>query len=135
MGKAWYRSFLQDTLIHRVSNCDTVPLHVTDIEILSSYNSNNTSQIKPLPFPVLFNNERATAYQLTNQNIRQKIINSRRPLIAQLATGEGVYFHDTKTNKTEEIKAGQYLYIEPKTSFYFEAGKTAEVLLILLEIK
>jgi len=36
-GHSWYRSFFQDTLIHRVGNCDTVPFHVTDIELLSSF--------------------------------------------------------------------------------------------------
>src|SRR5215208_248029 len=45
-GKSWFRSFYQDTLIHRVANLSTTPLHVTDIEILSSYH-NNLSEIKP----------------------------------------------------------------------------------------
>ena len=45
-GNASYTSFVNDTLIHRVSNCDTVPFHVTDIEILSSYKP--TTSLKPL---------------------------------------------------------------------------------------
>ena len=30
-GNASYRSFANDIVVHRVSNCDTVPFHVTDI--------------------------------------------------------------------------------------------------------
>lgn len=37
IGNASYRSFENDTLVHRVSNCDTVPFHVTDVELLSAY--------------------------------------------------------------------------------------------------
>ena len=41
-GKTWYRSFVNDTLIHRVSNVDSLPFHVTDIEILSAYNQQHS---------------------------------------------------------------------------------------------
>ena len=64
-GNASYTSFVNDTLIHRVSNCDTVPFHVTDIEILSAYKP--TASLAPLPFTVLFNNEKAIAYRLSGQ--------------------------------------------------------------------
>lgn len=49
-GKAWYRSFSPDILMHRVANIDSVPFHVNDIEILSSYDPINSSQKKSLPF-------------------------------------------------------------------------------------
>src|SRR5215218_212725 len=29
-GKTWYRSFINDTLVHRVSNIDTAAFHVND---------------------------------------------------------------------------------------------------------
>ena len=134
-GKAWYNPFSPDILIHRVTNCDTVPFHVTDIEILSSYDTTHIYQNKPLPFTVLFENELSFAYKITNQNINQKITKSHGPLIAELATGTGILFHDLKTNKSKEIQAGQYLYIDPESSFYFSTSNTAEINMVLFEIK
>src|SRR5215203_1330857 len=120
IGKAWYRSFLQDTLVHRVSNSDTGPLHVTDVEILSSFHS-NPSDIKPLPFPLLFENEKSFAYQLKRPEFKNQIISGCGPLLAQLATGERVTFHDILEDKSKEIKTGSYLYIAPGATFYFTA--------------
>ena len=50
-GKAWYRSFTPDTLIHRVTNVDSVPLHVNDIELLSYYDT--LTYRRKLYFPLL----------------------------------------------------------------------------------
>ena len=133
IGKAWYRSFLQDTLVHRVTNLDGTTLHVTDVEILSSYNS-HSSDIKPLPFPLLFENEMSFAYQLKRPEFKNQIISGCGPLLAQLATGESVNFHDVLENRTKEIKTGKYLYIPPGATFYFTA-QGRNVSLILFEIK
>ncbi len=133
IGKAWYRSFSQDTLVHRVTNLGPSELHVTDIEILSTYH-NNLPDIKPLPFPLLFENEKSFAYQLKRTEFKKQIISGCGPLLAQLATGDYVTFHDVLENKTKEIKTGKYLYIAPGATFYFTAqGKN--VSLVLFEIK
>src|SRR6185295_5301775 len=70
-GKIWYRSFINDTLVHRVANIDTVPFHVNDIEILSSFDT--SSHKSPLSFPVLIENEYAFAYQLTGASLNKVI--------------------------------------------------------------
>ena len=87
-GKTWYRSFVNDTLVHRVSNVDILPFHVTDLEILSEYKP--TKHLKPLPFKILYENEKALAYQLTAPAFNKNIINGRGPLIAELVTGNEV---------------------------------------------
>jgi len=132
-GKAWYRSFSPDILVHRVCNEDIVPFHVNDIEILSSYN--NSIQNRLLPFIVLFENEKAVAYQLTNQSFNKQIINGRGPMIAELAAGEAVIYHDTIGKKSAKIKTGKYLYIERGASFYFTATGTGAISKVLFEIK
>ncbi len=134
-GKAWYRSFSPDTLVHRVCNLDTLPFHVNDIEILSSYRDNHSSPVKPLPFTILFENERAFAYQLRRPVFSRQIIQGRGPMIAELVSGEGLFFHDTITNQSTEIKAGKYLYIGPGASFYFNATGTGEINMVLFELK
>ncbi len=134
-GTAWYRSFSPDILVHRVCNLDTVPFHVNDIEILSSYDSNNLSHNTPLPFTVLFENEKAFAYQLTRQSFKKQTIHGRGPMIAELVSGEGLFFHDVKTNQAKEIKAGKYMYIEPGVSFYFTARGTGEINMVVFELK
>ena len=133
VGESWFQSFLTDTLIHRVTNCDTVPFHVTDLEVLAPYN--NSRQIKPLPFEVLFENEKVFAYILSNSSIDQKIISKRGPIIAQLVEGDQIYVHDVKTREIKVIKMGDYLYIKPASSFYLTVPVDRKIKLVLLEIK
>ena len=83
-----------------------------EVEILSSYHSTRPD-IKPLPFPLLFENEKSFAYQLKRPEFRNEIISGCGPLLAQLATGESVTFNDVLENKKKEIKTGKYLYIAP----------------------
>jgi quercetin dioxygenase-like cupin family protein len=132
-GSAAYRSFLNDTLVHRVSNCDTVPFHVIDIEILSSYNSKR--HFTPLPFTQLFENEKAAAYQLTDSSFTKHLISGRGPMVAELVEGNEVIFHNTRNKKSTSIKRGKYLYIKPGSSFYFSAKENEKIDLVLFEIK
>ena len=143
-GKTWYRSFSPDILIHRVANIDSVPLHVNDIEILPSYpsrpngssgSSKDNTQTKPLNFPVVYNNENAIAYKLTGENFNTKKIKGRGPLVAELITGEEVFFHDDKTNHSKELQIGRFQYIEPGTSFSFFTKRKSKMSMILIEIK
>ena len=132
-GNASYRSFINDTLVHRVSNCDTVPFHVTDIELLAAYKTNNP--IKPLALPVLFDNEKAIAYRITASSLNNTFITGRGPMVAELVAGDHVICHDTITKKSSKIKTGKYLYIEPGSSFYFSSNGNKEINLVLFEIK
>ncbi len=134
-GKAWYRSFTPDILIHRVCNLDTAPFHVNDIEMLDAYNTTGVSRNKRLPFPILFENEKAFAYQLTTKNFNRKIIKDRGPMVVELVTGDDIFFNDVLKNNITAIKAGNYFYIEPGTSFYFTATGTTEINMVLFEIK
>ena len=132
-GKAWYRSFTPDSLIHRVTNVDTVPLHVNDIEILSYFDT--LSYRRKLYFPVLFENERVTAYSLTRKYYATGIVRDRGPIIAELVSGDLVYYTNSQNNQKREIKAGEYLYIDPGSSFYFSFKGNLPVNLVLFEIK
>ena len=132
-GNASYRSFVNDTLVHRVSNCDTVPFHVTDIEILSSYKP--ATALTPLPFTVLFENEKAIAYRLTGTSFNNQLINGRGPMVAELVAGDVVTCYDTKSKRSTTIKTGKYLYLEPGSSFYFSAKGNEKNNLVLFEIK
>ena len=132
-GNASYNSFVNDTLVHRVSNCDTVPFHVTDIELLEVYKPNNP--IKPLALPVLFDNEKAIAYRITASSLNNTSITGRGPMVAELVAGDQVIYHDTINKKSTKIKTGKYLYIEPGASFYFSATENKQINLVLFEIK
>jgi hypothetical protein len=132
-GNASYRSFINDTLVHRVSNCDTVPFHVTDIEILSSYKP--TAQLKALPFTVLFENEKVVAYRFSRSSFNNQVISGRGPMLAELAAGNEVVYYETKNKKSTKIKTGKYLYIKPGSSFYFSTKGDKEINMVLIEIK
>ena len=133
MGKASYSSFTNDTLVHRVGNFDTSLFHVNDIELLSSYKAN--IPIQPLPFTVLFDNEKVIAYKLTQSSLDKKIISNRRPMIAELVEGHEVIYYDLLKKKTTSILTGKYLYIKPKTSFYFSTKENENINIVLFEIK
>jgi hypothetical protein len=132
-GSAFYRDFSKDTVIHKVSNWDTVLFHVTDIELLSVYEPD--SGRKPLPFNVLFDSDRAFAYRLTDSSINKRTISNRGPMIAGLVAGDDIILHDTKNHKSIAIKAGKETYIAPGTSFYLTTTGKKEVNLVLFEIK
>ena len=132
-GNASYTSFVNDTLVHRVSNCDTVPFHVTDIEILSAYKP--AAPLKPLPFTVLFDNEKAIAYRLSGTTFNSQLITGRGPMVAELVAGDEVVCYNTQHKKSTSIKPGKYLYLEPGSSFYFSAKENVKNNLVLFEIK
>lgn len=132
-GTASYRSFINDTLVHRVSNQDTALFHVTDIELLSPYKPG--TPISPLPFTVLFENEKAIAYRLSNASLTGQFISGRGPMVAELVAGDDITCHDMVTKTTTIIKPGKYLYIEPGSSFYFSATGNKEINMLLFEIK
>ena len=132
-GSAFYRDFAKDTMIHKVSNWDTVPYHVTDIELLSAYEPN--SGRKPLPFPVLFDNDKAIAYRLTDSSINIQTIGNRGPMVAGLVAGDDIILHNTKNHRSINIKAGKETYIAPGTSFFLTTTSKKEINLVLFEVK
>ena len=134
-GKTWYRSFKHDTLVHRVCDPDSSPLHLNDIEILSSYRSNKLRPLKSLPLPLLYENERAFAYQLNNSSLNGEVIKDRGPMVAELVSGDGVNFISVDTKQTTPIIAGKYLYIEPGKQFHFSKTGAGEINMVLFEIK
>ena len=133
MGQASYRSFINDTIVHRVCNLDTSLFHVNDIELLSAYKPD--IPLKPLPFTVLFNNEKAIAYKLTQSSLNKKIISNRRPMIAELVEGKKVIYYEVLKKKQTSILTGKYLYIKPNSSFYFSAKENENINMVLFEIK
>jgi hypothetical protein len=132
-GNASYRSFVNNTLVHRVSNCDTVPFHVTDVELLSPYKP--TIKLQPLPFTLLFENEKVIAYRLTAGAFNNQIIKGRGPMIAQMVTDSEVTLHNKKGKELSQLKAGKYVYIKPVSTFYFSATADAAINMVLFEIK
>jgi len=116
-----------------VGNCDTVPFHVTDVEILSSFDLN--SKKAPLPFTMLLDNEKIFVYRLTQNNFTTDIISNRGPMIAGLVTGDKIYYFNTATKQEKEIKACGYLYIEPGAVFSFSFKGKENPNMVLFEIK
>lgn len=132
-GNASYRSFINDTLVHRVSNCDTVPFHVIDAELLSPYKP--AKNLQALPFTVLCENEKVIVCRLTAGAFNNQIINGRGPMIAQLVADSEVKIHNKKGKELSQLNAGKYLYIKPGTAFYFSATGDEEINMVLFEIK
>lgn len=133
-GFSWYRSFTPEVLIHRVANIDSVPLHVTDIEILSRYNNSTPLDKSGLSISILYENEKAFVYQLKNLKGISPTIHDRGPMIAEIVKGDSVYFKDARNRINIPIPAGGFLYIEPGIPFNFiNMGREME--LVLFELK
>lgn len=132
-GSSWYRSFFKDTQIHRVGIIDTVPLHVTDVELLSSFNPGSPKAA--LQFPLLYDNEKVFAYRLIKNEFITDTITHRGPMLAELVNGDMVYYTDAANGEQKEIKAGGYLYIEPGATFYLSFKGREKVNMVLFEIK
>lgn len=132
-GKSWYRSFSPDSVIHRVCNIGTVPFHVIDIEILSSYDTSAAK--KPLPFLLLDDNEKTYTYKFGKNSFTTAVVGNRGPMIAELVAGDKVYYINALTKRETSLKTGGYLYIEPGASFYFSFRGKENLDMILIEIK
>jgi|SRR5687767_7942878 len=133
-GKVSYRSFSPDILIHRVTNRDSILFHVTDMELLSAFNPDLKVPLPPLPFPVIFDNEKFVAYRLTLQDM-QNTTTSRGPLVAQLVSGHDVVYNNLKTKEYMTISPGQFVYIDPGTLFNFSSEVIGEIDLVVFEVK
>lgn len=133
-GKSWYRSFSPDILVHRVTNLDSGAFHVNDIEILSSYKGSSLSR-NSLPFTLLFENEKAFAWEIISPDFSRQTIRGRGPMVAIVVSGEGITFHDVNKNQSADIKPGKFLYIESGTAFYFDKEGTGEISMVIFEIK
>lgn len=133
-GYSWYRAFETDSIIHRVANCDTVPLHVTDVELLSAYHPEGIPVLDPLPHTLLYENKRAFAYQLTDADFNN-LIHARGHMIAQFVYGQEVRLNDLETKKRLRLTTGEYVIIEPGTSFYFTSAIDGDTGIVLYEIK
>jgi hypothetical protein len=135
LGNVWYRSFSPDMLVHRVCNMDSVVFHVNDIEILSFFDSAGSLRNQPLAYPVVFNNERAAAYQVKSELPDTSVISKRGPIIIEPVSGEGIVFHNTTLKQAVQLKPGKYLYVEPGTSFYLTHTGAGNINLVIFEIK
>jgi quercetin dioxygenase-like cupin family protein len=132
-GKLLYKPFGKDSIIHRVTNCDTKPYHVTDMELLSAYESRFPFHV--LPFPIILDNDRVIGYRLDQSSFSEHINSTHGPMLAQLVKGHEVTYTDIVTKKSITIKEGKYLYIPPGNTFQFSTIEDEAINLVLIEIK
>lgn len=130
-GYAWYNSFTNGPLIHRVANTDAVPFHVMDIEILSNSNKQN---VTPLSFDTIFTNEKAYAYHVELSNTKEKKqIENRGAIALIVVSGAGVTVH--QNNKRQNVSQGEFAFIEPKTKWWFENNGDDKTNIVLFELR
>jgi hypothetical protein len=134
-GKSWYRSFMNDELIHRVSNQDSLPFHATDIELLQPFETADKNQRKKLPLPLLYENEKATAYSILKQQDHIEIPADHRPMIAEFVAGEKAIFTNKKNGLVSEMTEGQFFYLEPGEAYTLSVEGKGGINLVIFEIK
>jgi hypothetical protein len=131
-GNTSYKDF-KNSIVHRVINADSLDFHVMVLELLAPFDTNYRH--RPLPYSIVFENEKLVAYQVNNQSLGQEINRSRRPLFAQLVSGEKILYHDQVMTDSKEFMEGKFLYIEQGSSFYFSSSSSMPVKMIVYEIK
>jgi hypothetical protein len=132
-GRLIYLAYDRDSLVHRVTNNDTRPFHVSLLEFLTPYGTRFS--FHQLSFPVLLDNDRAIAYRLDASSMGEDINSSHGPILAELIGGSEVTYFDVVTRKSILIRNGKYLYIPPANTFHFTAPADTDIDLVLLEIK
>jgi hypothetical protein len=130
-GEVYFEEFTKER-VHRVSNVDKDSFHVTDIEILSAYKPREGR--KPLPYTLLFYNDKAFAYRITEIN-KQQNVSSRGPIFMGHVQGENVMVNVDGQKGKVEISPGKFLYLKPGESFHFSTKKKGAVNLVLFELK
>lgn len=132
-GKAWFRSFSPDSLVHRVCNKDSLPLLVNDIEILSRYDGAPSDV--PMPFSILFENEQAIGYRVSREDLTGQEFRERGPIVAILISGAEVQVHDVPSDEHRILKPGGFTYINPGTFFDIKVMGTGPIDLVLFEVR
>ena len=132
-GKLSFKPFGKDSIIHRVTNCDSKSYHVTDMELLSTYESR--FPFHELPFPIILDNDRVIGYRLDQSSFSEHINSTHGPMLAELVKGHEVTYTDIVTKKSITIKEGKYLYIPPGNTFQFSTVEDETINLVLIEIK
>jgi hypothetical protein len=94
-----------------------------------------TPQRKPLPYPVLFDNNRGTAFRITELPPRTPAFKKRGPIIVELVKGSSVFYHQQGSAKEISLKQGKYFYIPPGQRFYFTSTSNSDLNMVLFEIK
>jgi hypothetical protein len=132
-GNLYFKPFGKDSVIHRVTNCDAKPFHVTDLELLSPYVSK--FPLHQLPFPIILDNEKVIAYRLNASLLSEQVNSTHGPMLAELVKGHEVLYTDIVTKKSIPMKEGKYLYIPPGNTFQFSVIEDENINLVLIEIK
>jgi len=130
-GEVYFEAFTRER-VHRVSNVDRDSFHVTDIEILSSFKPNDGR--KPLPYGLLFDNDKAFAYRITEID-KQQNVSGRGPIFMGLVEGEHVIVNVEGKKEHTEIAPGKLLYLKPGESFQISAKKKGKLNLVMFELK
>ncbi|HSK14225.1 MAG TPA: hypothetical protein VK907_13485, partial [Phnomibacter sp.] len=105
-GHTWYNSFSPDTVVHRVCNAEDAPIHVMDIELTAPFKP--TARRGPLPFTILYENERVVAYRLARSSLNDERISGRGPMIMAMVKGSEIRISNAKGKKTIVLKEGDH---------------------------
>ena len=134
-GKAWYESFTPEAKIHRVTNIDTAAMHVVAVEMLKTYDADQSIPDLAMDLPLLFENEKVYAYSITSAAQLSKTMMGRGPMVAELISGSPLTFQSELTGETDEIMAGQFKYIEPGAFFRFTTKGKGVINMVMFELK
>jgi hypothetical protein len=134
-GKAWYESYIPDAKIHRVTNIDTAALHVIDVEMLKAYDADQSIPDLAMDLPILFENEKVYAYSVTSASQLSKTMVGRGPIVTAHISGSNLVFLNEMTGETDEIKPGQFKYVDPNAFFKFTSRGKGLIQMVLIELK
>ncbi len=133
-GKAWYRSFVKDTLVHRVTALGPKALHVFDIELLAPPEG-KPRRTKRLRYPIQADSLAATIYTVTAKDLNRRPVKTKAPLVIVPTSGDGLTYTDRATNQYSTLRAGSFHYVEPRTAFYLTAKGKTDVAAKIVQVK
>ena len=136
-GATWYNGFENGPLIHKVWDNDTNVLHVIDLELLSTKNTNLPPTAQLTGLKIDFENEKLRVYKLkisSDHAISLPFLTT--PMVFISVSGPEVQIENSnKKDSIYHVQAGAFQWLEPNQNFLINNKEidTANAILILLK--
>ncbi|MEY4627718.1 MAG: hypothetical protein RLZZ595_44 [Bacteroidota bacterium] len=134
-GHAWFSSYADGPVTHRVVAPKNVEIHAFDVEILGNFKGEFSSW-KLMSADTIYNNEKSAGYRITLTAENPVVqFESRGPIVAILVEGEEIQIKQPDSRVDIGLEEGDYGYIRPTSAFSIRLKSGDAAKLVLIEVK
>lgn len=135
-GHAWYSSFENGPLTHRIASPAGTKVHAYDIEILSPYGFSRGGSWKPFRDDTVFVSDKCAGYRIElNSNQTGIQIKERGPMVAIHVSGDTFTVEQDDTKERKTVRNNGYAIIRPDLETRISLGSSQHASIVLFEIR